>query len=177
MTFDEIKEACGEPALMQTRYKVNEDMELAVKTYLPIEEKAKLVQYVVDASLDMNTGCFSPIRLNTYFGLAIMKFYCDVEFGDFDNPAETYDYIETTGILDGVLAAIPEDERNFIQELVDDTVEDMARYNNSFAGIMQAMNGEATNLGDSLDDILSKIKNREGMELLSEIKNVVGGND
>lgn len=39
---------------------------------------------------------------------------------------------------------------------------------------MSLMTGEATNLGDSIQDILEKIKNREGMELLGEIRDVVG---
>ena len=148
MTFNEMKEIRGDVSVMSTTYQIDDDNKLIVKTYLPMEEKAQFIQQVVDAAMDAKTGCFSPVRLNTYYGL-----------------------------LDGVLAAIPEDERNFLQEMVDDTVADISSYNMSFAGIMQSMTGEASNLGDSLDEILTKIKNREGLELLAEIKNIEGKND
>lgn len=147
---------------------------IAVKTYLPIEEKAKLVQYVVDCALDESTGCFSPIRLNVYFALGIMNYYTDVEIDTSVEPQKTYDLLESNGVVDRVLAILPDDERSFIAKLVDDTVEDIARYNSSFAGVIHTMTGDASNLGASVEEILSKIKNREGLELLGEIKNVVG---
>ena len=177
MTFNEMKEIRGDVSVMSTTYQIDDDNKLIVKTYLPMEEKAQFIQQVVDAAMDAKTGCFSPVRLNTYYGLAIMEFYCGIEFEDDTDLVAAYDYLEVSGILDGVLAAIPEDERNFLQEMVDDTVADISSYNMSFAGIMQSMTGEASNLGDSLDEILTKIKNREGLELLAEIKNIEGKND
>ena len=150
-----------------------ESHEIKVLHYLPIEGKGDLVNKVIDGALDTNTGCFSPLRLNVYFDIAVMEYYCGIELDDCSIP-EAYDILESTGIMSKVLAEIPEEERNFIQSLVDETAQDIARYNNSFAGMVSNVSSDASELDSNLQDILEKIKNKEGLEVLSEIKNVVG---
>ena len=171
MKFEELNLTVQEGTL---DCRISEDMVIPVKTYLPIQEKADLISYVVDCSIDDNTGCFSPVRLNVYFAIGIMKWYAGIEFESLDDASKIFDLLESNGVVDRVLAIIPEEERDFIQRLVDDTVEDIARYNSSFAGVVYSMTGDASNLDKSLEEILAKVKNREGLEVLSEIKNMVG---
>mgnify|MGYP006926996284 FL=1 len=61
-----------------------------------------------------------------------------------------------------------------MKSLVNDTINDIARYNSSAAGIIQSMSNNAGGLDSQITDILEKIKNGEGMETLSVIKDVVG---
>ena len=177
MLFEDIQslgyELNIESSVVELFNENNESKVIEVKHYLPIEEKGKLVSYVINSSIDLATGCFSPLRLNTYFAIGVMKFYCGMEFDEEKIPM-AYDILENSGIINRVLHEIPQEERDFIQELVDETAKDIARYNNSFAGIMASMNTDASNLGNSIQDIMEKIKNKEGLEVLSEIKNVVG---
>uniref|UniRef100_UPI003078C635 hypothetical protein n=1 Tax=Dialister succinatiphilus TaxID=487173 RepID=UPI003078C635 len=60
------------------------------------------------------------------------------------------------------------------EDLVRDTLSDIARYNNSAAGIIQMMNKNASGLDTYITDIMEKIKNGENLETLSVIKDVVG---
>ena len=155
---------------------VNADGEeevITVKHYLPIDDKGQLISYVINSAIDLNTGCFSPLRLNVYFDMGILKFYCGIDIAD-EDVSKVYDVLENSKIMDKILSEIPQEERDFMQSLVDETAKDIARYNNSFAGIMASMNTDASNLGTSIQDIMDRIKNKEGLELLSEIKNVVG---
>lgn len=154
------------------------DETIGVVQYLPIDEKANLIKYVIDWSLDDNTGCFSPIRVEVFFSIALCKWYASMEFEPTaEMPfSKIYDILETNHIIETVMDNIPEDELNFLQDLVNDTIKDVARYNNSAAGIIQAMNANAEGLNGQISSILEKIKNSEGLEQLSAIKDVVGNN-
>lgn len=176
-SFKDIKDVGYELDVNYSTIKLDsgdgESYEVEVKHYLPIDDKGKLVNQVINGALDTNTGCFSPLRLNVYFDIAVVEYYCGIELGGCSIP-EAYDILESTGIMSKVLAEIPEEERNFIQSLVDETAQDIARYNNSFAGMVSNISSDASELDSNLQDILEKIKNKEGLEVLSEIKNVVG---
>lgn len=172
MNFKDIQ---LEPISNETRsLKISDDITLEILQYLPIKDKGDFVTYVINNSIDENTGCFSPIRLNVFFSLGIIKWYANVDFDENDDPALLYDLLEVNHIIDKILELIPSDEQTFINDLVDNTAEDIARYNNSFAGMLSNMNSDAINLDKSIQDILEKIKNKEGLEVLSEIQNVVG---
>ena len=176
--FKEIKESLPARDYLNNYKEVSlgvdgKEYTLRVLQYLPIKDKADLVSYVVNAAIDENTGCFSPVRVNVYYGIGIMMQYCRIKFDDVD-VVEAYDIIDSTNILDIVMNAIPEEERVFMESLLNDTIGDISRYNSSLAGMMHSMSGEATNLDESIQAILEKIKNKEGLEVLSEIKNVVG---
>lgn len=174
MNFKDLKLT---PKVSFTDVKIGEDAVLKVANYLPIEDKGNLITFVVDMALDATTGCFSPVRVETYFALAICRWYGDMVFDDDDiqkNVALTYDTLETNGIIDAIMNAIPKDELEFIQDLVKDTISDIARYNSSAAGIIQMMNQNASQLDTQITNILDSIKNGENLETLSVIKDMVG---
>ena len=154
---------------------INDEVTIKVKQYLPQDEKAELVTYVLDSALDENTGCFSPIRLETYFAMALVKFYSDIAFTDKQmlEISKTYDLLESNGIIEKIINAIPSSEYNFLNAAVNDTAADISRYNNSFAGMMSMMSTDANNLNTQVTEILTKIRNKEGLEELSVIKDAV----
>lgn len=151
-------------------------VEIEVKEYLPIAEKIELINYVVENALDEKTGCFSPVRTEVYFSIGVAKWYGNISFTekqmvDID---KTYDALETNGVLDKIMGAIPSDELEFLKSLIDDTTTDIARYNSSFAGVVTAASGEAGTLDDQINKIMESVKNREGLEVLGAVKDVVG---
>lgn len=163
----ELKSDCSE-------FKIAEDITLTVKNYLPIAEKTNMINFIVNAALDDTTGCFSPIRVEVYFGLAICRWYAGIILDDLADAGETYDILESNGIIQAIMDTIPGDEMEFVRDLVQDTISDISRYNSSAAGIIQMMSSNAGNLDSQITDILEKIKNGEGLETLSVIKDVVG---
>lgn len=154
------------------------DITLEVLTYLPQQEKANLITFVIQQAMDVN-GCFSPIRLETFFSLAIAKWYGQITFTDkqIAEAPKTYDILQSNNVFNLIINAIPEDEYRFIEEAVNDTAKDVARFNNSAAGLIAAMNTDAVNLDTELTNILEKIRNKEGLEELAEIRNIVGRKD
>lgn len=159
-----------------TSLKLTDDVILEIRDYLPIDEKSEFIQFIVNHALDQMTGCFSPVRVEVYFSVAVCKWYANIAFTDKQmmDISKTYDLLEENGVIDQIISTIPEDEIEFMKELVNDTVNDITRYNSSAAGIIQAMTTNASGLDTQITEILDKIKNGENLETLAVIKDVVG---
>lgn len=155
-------------------WKINDDITLQVLQYLPIQDKANLITFVVDQAVDERTGCFSPIRIEVYFQLALAKWYAGIKFSEkqLQDGGKTYDALESNGFFNNLRSLIPEFKD--IEYMLDETIKDIARYNNSFAGVLSVMTGDSEELGSNIQEILESIKNKEGIETLSAIKEAVG---
>lgn len=151
-------------------------VELDIRQYLPIDEKAGLLQFIVANAIDNMTGCFSPLRLEVFFAIAVCRWYAGITFElmPLERTGEAYDKLEQSGIIDTVMANIPDTELKFLRDLVNDTAADIARYNNSFAGMIKYASDNTEGLDNQITDVLEKIKNGEGLEQLAVIKDVVG---
>lgn len=163
-----------EPEVENRVVKLDGDIDLAVRAYLPIDDKANLITWAINLALDDRTGCISPVRFEVCFTIAVVKWYCDLEIDEDIPLSKIYDMFELNDVTNKVMGAIPVEEIDFLRDLAKDTAEDLVRYNNSFAGMLSVMSNDANNLDEQLADILSQIKNREGLEQLSVIKDVVG---
>lgn len=174
MTFKDTQLVYPEEKMVEA--KINEELILPVRQYLPIKEKVAFIQSVVNGALDENTGCFSPIRVEVFFSLAICRWYAGIVFDsdDLKDIEKVYDTLETNGVINKIIQAMNDEEYDFMKSLVQETIDDIARYNSSAAGIIRMMSVDAGGLGDQVNDILEKIKNKEGIETLDVIKNVVG---
>ncbi len=152
------------------------EVEISVRQYLPIDDKTKFIQFVVDNALDENTGCFSPVRVEVYFSIAVCKWYANMSFTDkqMKDIGKIYDLLEENNIIDLITSAIDKNEIQFMNELINDTIRDIARYNSSAVGIIQSMNSSASGLDKEITNILEKIKKSEGLEQLAVIKDAVG---
>ena len=147
------------------------DNVIEVIQYLPQATKAEFVEFVLLNALDENTGCFSPIRLETFFAIAIMKFYTNITFTEkqLSDIVKLYDLLECNGVVSTVMSAIPEEELNFINSAVNDTALDVARYNNSFAGMINNVSKKTDKVDSQFTDILETLKNSEGLKELLQL--------
>lgn len=158
-----------------TEMRINDSLSLDIIQYLPIQEKANLITFVVDQAVDEHTGCFSPIRVEVYFNLALAKWYAGIQFSEkqLQDGGKTYDALESNGFFEALRNNIGKDFSR-VQDMLDETLKDIVRYNNSFAGMINVMTSDAAGLNGNLQSILEQIKNKEGLETLSAIQDVVG---
>jgi len=135
-----------EPEVEKASIKLNSGVDLDVRMYLPIDDKANLITWAINLALDDKTGCISPIRFEVCFAIAVVKWYADIELDD-DTPLSTiYDIFELNDVINQVMGAIPVPEIDFLRDLAKDTAEDIVRYNNSFAGMI-------TGIGDNAGEL------------------------
>ena len=149
------------------------DKKLNVLTYLPIKEKTQMLQFIVNNVIDPKTGCASPIRTEIYFSIAVCHWYGGIGFSDEDMAkiSDVYDALEVNKVIQTIIDYVPYDEINFMRDLAEETVADVARYNSSAAGIIQSMADSSGSLDAQLSDIIKKVQSREGLEMLDMIKN------
>lgn len=163
-----------EPEVENRTIKLNSGVELEVRAYLPIDDKANLITWAINLALDDRTGCISPVRFEVCFALGVVKWYAGIEFDDDVSLSDIYDMFEQNEVINQVMGAIPVDEIDFVRDLAKDTAEDIVRYNNSFMGMIQNTNTDTLALSDEVRNIVDAIQNGKGLEQLSVIKDVVG---
>ena len=172
MNYSELN--LREPEVEKTSIKLNSGVDLAVRTYLPIDDKAALITWAIDLSLDDKTGCISPVRFEVCFALGVVKWYTDIDFEGEATLSEIYDLFEQNDVINQVMGAIPASEIDFVKALAQDTAEDIVRYNNSFAGMITAMGDNAGEMDEQIKALVKDISEAKGLETLSVIKDVVG---
>ena len=149
------------------------DKKLDVLTYLPIREKTETLQFIVNNVIDPKTGCASPIRTEIYFSIAVCHWYGGIDFSNEDMAkiSDVYDALELNKVIQTIIDHVPYDEINFMRDLAEETIADVARYNSSAAGIVQSMVDSSGSLDRQLNDIIQKVQSKEGLDLLDMIKN------
>jgi hypothetical protein len=125
-----------EPIIKYNTIKVNGDS-IKVSSYLPIEKKKDLIMISLQQSAD--SGFYNPIDLEAYFYVNVVKMYTDIKFDENEDMYTLYDSLETNGIIDAVVAAIPEDEFKYVYNNLIDIRKKKEDYENSFSGVANAL--------------------------------------
>lgn len=149
--------------------------DLAVRKYLPISEKTDFINFVIFNSLDSTTGTCSPLRSEVYFALAVAKWYAGLEFelDTTETVTNIYDTLELSGFNREIGDVIGEDY-HMILDMTNDTIDDYTRYSTSLAGMLNTIGQNTNEIDKQLSEVMEKIKDKEGLETLDAIKNVVG---
>ena len=148
---------------------------ISVRSWLPTATKIEFIQFVVGHAMNPDHGTFSPAITSVFETIAYIKYFTDIEITDEDlaNPGELADKIIHSDLLGAVQRTVESYDRHEwidISLLLDETIGNIERFNASFAGTMTAMSGNAIELGDQLDSIMEKLKNKEGLEEIAAIK-------
>lgn len=153
-----------------------QDTEIVVHQALPQEKRAEFIYFVLSNALDDMTGTFSAIRIETYWTIGLFKYYTNISFTEkqIEEAPKTYDLLDTSGLAQMLINALSDQELKFMEQTVKQTAEEIAAYNHSLAGMLSSMNNDASSLNDQVETILYNIKNKEGIEELSAIRNIVG---
>lgn len=148
-----------------------------VKQYLPIEEKAELITYVLNHAVDLRTNTFSPLRVSVYLTLGIINWYSNINFEPDqleEKAPEVFDLIDGSRFLELFLDNMENAEFEYMNKTVAKVLKDYETYANSMAGMIATMNSDASNMNKEIEEIMTKIKNKEGLEELAVIKDIVG---
>jgi len=131
----------------------------------------------VENSIDQTTGCSSPLRLDTWFSIALAKFYGQITFTDkqLEDPGKVYDILQSNNVFNAIANAIPNAEYSYIKECTEQTAADMTRYNTSAAGIIEAMRTESGDLSAQLDEVMKRIQNKDSIQDLFSIRDAIVG--
>ena len=164
--------------------KINEDSiplqigeeTIAVKQYLPIQEKLELIGKVVMAAHEQDENYSNPVKAGVYRDLEVIFAYTNISFTDKqkEDLPKLYDMLYSSGIITEVLKNIPEDEYMEIVFGVRDSIEAIYKYQNSALGILDTIKADYSNLEYDANAIKESLGNPENLSLLKKVLTKLG---
>lgn len=145
-------------------------LEIEVKQYLPVAEKLELIANVLNNSADDNNFA-NPVKTYVLSHLEIIYAYTNLSFTDKqkEDPAKLYDILDTNGIIDSIILAIPPSEYDNLIEDITSTINAYYKYKNSALGILEAATTDYKNLDLEASDIQKKIADPDNLTLLKDV--------
>ena len=145
-------------------------LDVEVKQYLPVAEKLELIANVLNNSADDNNFA-NPVKTYVLSHLEIIYAYTHLSFTDKqkEDPAKLYDILETNGIIDSIILAMPPSEYDNLIEDITSTIDAYYKYKNSALGILEAATTDYKNLDLEASDIQKKIADPDNLTLLKDV--------
>lgn len=146
---------------LKTKSDVNKitigEKEVEVKQYLPAEDKNSILELTIqnaDGGTVVNT-----FALDCIFHVYLVFEYTNITFTDKqkENILGLYDILETNGIIEQVVKAIPETEYKELRTNLLDMVDKYAVYRNSFKGALEQLSLFAPQQVGEIKDTLNEI--------------------
>lgn len=146
------------------------NIEIEVKTYLPINDKLELISNVINNAADDNKF-FNPVKLELFYALEVIKYYTNISFTDkqLDEPYKIYDLIKTSGLLAKLMETIGQEELEYNYSMMMTIVESIYKYNNSAMGILDTISEDYSNLDLDATKIQKKLADPNTLALLKDV--------
>lgn len=151
------------------------DQEIEVKKYLPIEDKIKIVEKVLNESVDDN-GYYNVIRLNVYIIVEAILAYTNITVTEKqrEDVLKLYDAFISSGLSKKILQDIAEEDFLDLQDFVTVSIDNIYKYRNSAAGIMEAISRDYSDLELDAEKIKDDIANPNNLTLLKDVLTKLG---
>ncbi len=110
---------------------------IEVLQQLPIEDKYDLVMITLQDADDR--GIYNPIKLDMHFHLNLVYLYSNLLFTKEEREDEDklYDILVNSGLMDKIIALIPEEEYNELYNNILETKDIIMQYRNTFGTVIQ----------------------------------------
>lgn len=149
--------------------------DIEVKEYLPVNEKLDLISWVINQSAD-DLKFYNVGKLYIFKAIALVQHYTNIKFTEkqLADPAHLYDLLVSSKIMGDIENAIPESERWWIDEVLNDTIKSIYQYQNSVMGILDMVNTDYENLNFDVAELQKNIANPENLSLLKDVVTKLG---
>ena len=149
--------------------------QIAIKQYLPVNEKLDLIARVINGAHDQNNFP-NPIKIEVIGTLEMIMAYTNISFTEKqkEDIPKLYDLLGESGVIKDIISQIPEDEYNFIIDGINKTVDAVYTYNNSVLGILEAVSKDYSNLDFDATQIQKKMADPENLKLVKDVLTKLG---
>lgn len=152
--------------------KLNDEVTIEVKQYLPIQEKLELIGRAIEFAHEEDYNYSNPVKINVISALEIIYAYTNIVFTDKqkEDIPKLYDLLFSSGIMEIIFENIPVSELNIIEDGIKDTSESLYQYQSSVLGILDAVKADYSNLNLNVEKMNEAVANPE---LLGLVKGVL----
>lgn len=146
---------------------------IEVKQYLPIKDKIKLVENIVNNCKDEEVF-WNPIKVDLWTKIEIFSAYTNITITEKqkEDYYKLYDLIAP--IYNQIKNVIPQSEIDFIDSTVYNTMDSVYKYKNSALGILNVINENYNALQFDTQEIEKTLGNSENFSFVKEIMDKMG---
>ena len=147
---------------------------IEVKQYISVNDKLKLISDIINNTVDEHSFC-NPVKVKVYLLIGIVENYTNISFTEKqkEDIVKLYDLIQSNGLFDKILEAIPDEELNDLLNSTWDSVDAIYTYRNSVMGILDNVSADYDNVNVDVNKTIEQIKNLDH-SLLSEVMTKLG---
>ena len=152
-----------------------EDQEIEIKQYLPVNEKLELIGRVINNSAD-DMKFYNVGKIEIFLALEVLYLYTNINFTDKqkEDVCKLYDIIMSSGLYDAVVTEIPENEFEWIEEVLMNTVDSIYKYQNSVMGILENVSQDYSSLDLEASKIYGELADPNNLTLLKNVMTKLG---
>ena len=147
---------------------------IEVKQYISVNDKLKLISDIINNTVDEHSFC-NPVKVKVYLLIGIIENYTNISFTEKqkEDIVKLYDLIQSNGLFDKILEAIPAEEFNDLLNSTWDSVDAIYTYRNSIMGILDNVSNDYDNVNVDVNKTIEQIKNLDH-SLLSDVMKKLG---
>ena len=151
------------------------DQIIEVKQYISVNDKLKLISEVINNTIDEHSFC-NPVKVKVYLLIGIIENYTNISFTEKqkEDIVKLYDLIQSNGLFNKILEAIPAEEFNDLLNSTWDSIDAIYTYNNSAMGVIENIGSNYKDMNLDVEEIQQKLANGENVEFLKEILDKLG---
>lgn len=143
---------------------------IEVKQYISVNDKLKLINDIINNTIDEHNFC-NPVKVKVYLLIGIIENYTNISFTEKqkEDIVKLYDLIQSNGLFDKILEAIPAEEFNDLLNSTWDSVDAIYTYNNSAMGVLDNIGRDYKDIEFDAEAIQAKLANGENVEFLKDV--------
>ena len=147
------------------------DETIAVKQYLPLQEKLALIERVLMQSHNENYDYANPVLMEAITDLEIVYAYTDISFTDKqkEDIPKTYDALRSSGILTTIFDNIPREETSATITGIYRTSKAIYEYRNSVKGILEHIKNNYDEFNFDTTEIVEKLGDAQNLEFVKDL--------
>lgn len=152
------------------------DNAIEIKQYLPFEQKISAIEDIVNQLLNNNLNYCNSAQVEYLKNLSIIEKYTNINLTDKqkENGYKLYDSIISSGLMKQILQAIPQDEIEYFDNLLNSSINNVYSYHNSIVGILDNIGNNYNNFNIDLNKIKQDLA--ENADELKSLSNIFSNN-
>ena len=143
---------------------------IEIKQFLPTGKKLDLISRVINYSTDEN-AFYNPCKVEIFETIEIILTYTNITVTEkqSEDVLNLYDLFISSGLKRIIYENIPEEERNYINVSVWATINEIYRYRDSAAGVIQAIVEDYKNTEIDTNKLVEKLTDQENFQVVKDV--------
>ena len=149
---------------------------IAVKQYLPIQDKLALISRVIEYAHMEDENYSNPVKAAAIRDIEIVFAYTNINFTEKqkEDLAKLYDQLYSSGVLTQIIKNIPEEEYSTIVIGVEESIEAIYKYLNSVVGVLDLISKKHKEDQFDVEGLKEGLRSLQESSLLKDIAPLLG---